>query len=490
LYELNGRIYDDLFCRVNIDNPVTVCSVNGPDNALIVGEGPNGDYAVRCAYLGNGAKLLGFTLTNGHTKIGATGRRGGGVFLSKGSFMSNCVICLNESYYHGAGVFLNGGGRVDDCIISGNSSDSYGGGAYLNYAGVVNKCNIAENSGSQGAGVHCEKGGTVSNSTVTGNVAQGSNGGGVYCNEGGTVDRCIISGNSASQGGGVYCRNSGTVNNSLIITNTASNVGGVYCYKGGTVNNCTITSNSAEYTTGGIRCNNGGEVRNSIIYFNNAPSDTNFTFSVSGVSLEYCCTTPDPTPIGTMIITNDPLFINVTGANYHLQPVSPCVNAGTNAYVVGNYDLDGLPRINDGTVDMGAYEFNTSAFIHISVDELDFGDVVLDETNELWLVIESHGGGTLNGDAENVIPPFELVSGSPYAIEPWSSTTVVFRFIPTALGSESNQVTLTGGGDTTVLLTGTGIPEPDLLLISCFILLFFVPHCRKYLHRQHTNSCQ
>jgi len=466
VYDLNGRTNDDLFCRVSIDKPVTVCSVNGPDNALILGAGPIGDYAVRCAYLFDGAKLYGFTLTNGYTKdSGNDGTKGGGAFLNKGSSMSNCVICVNEAAYRGAGIFLNGGGQVDDCTISGNSAYDNGGGAYLYYGGTINRCNVSGNSGRNGAGVHLEKGGTVSKSKISGNVAQGSNGGGLYCNEGGTVNRCIISGNSASQGGGVYCRNDGTVNNSLIITNTAGNVGGVYCYNGGTVNNCTITSNSAEYTTGGIRCNNGGEVRNSIIYFNNAPSDTNYTYSGSGVSFEYCSMTPDPGVVGTMVITNDPMFINVAGANYHLQPYSPCVNAGTNAYAVGDYDLDGLPRINDGTVDMGAYEFNTSSFIHVSVDALDFGDVILDDTNELWLAIENRGGGILNGEAMNVIPPFELVSGSPYAIEPWNFTTVVFRFMPTALGTESNQVTLTGGGDATVLLTGTGIPEPTFIWI-------------------------
>ncbi len=64
-------------------------------------------------------------------------------------------------------------------------------------------------------------------------------------------------------------------------------------------------------------------------------------------------------------ITNNPLFIadgigygtNLVPGNYRLQAGSPCVNAGTNLdWMTGACDLDGLPRILKGTVDMGAYE--------------------------------------------------------------------------------------------------------------------------------------
>jgi len=75
-----------------------------------------------------------------------------------------------------------------------------------------------------------------------------------------------------------------------------------------------------------------------------------------GGTLNFCCTTPMPTP-ETGNITNESRFVNLTAGNLRLQPGSPCIDAGTNAYVAGPTDLDGRPRIVGKTVDMGAYEF-------------------------------------------------------------------------------------------------------------------------------------
>lgn len=55
----------------------------------------------------------------------------------------------------------------------------------------------------------------------------------------------------------------------------------------------------------------------------------------------------------------DPLFINPSESDFHLQPCSPAINTGANAILDSldiTTDLDGKPRIRNGVVDMGPYE--------------------------------------------------------------------------------------------------------------------------------------
>ena len=80
------------------------------------------------------------------------------------------------------------------------------------------------------------------------------------------------------------------------------------------------------------------------------------------MKLNYCCTTPTSSfNIGG--ITNAPAFVNPAAGDFHLSASSPCINAGNNANASGTNDLDGNPRIVGGTVDIGAYEYQTPASV-------------------------------------------------------------------------------------------------------------------------------
>jgi hypothetical protein len=74
--------------------------------------------------------------------------------------------------------------------------------------------------------------------------------------------------------------------------------------------------------------------------------------------LSYSCSTPLPTD-GIANFTNAPLFVDYAGGNLRLQSNSPCINSGYNASAPAGLDLDGNPRIVGGTMDIGAYEFQS-----------------------------------------------------------------------------------------------------------------------------------
>jgi hypothetical protein len=118
-----------------------------------------------------------------------------------------------------------------------------------------------------------------------------------------------------------------------------------------TLYNCTLVGNSAKNQGGGAA---SCTLHNCIAYFNTASVDSNYDSSWS--TLNYCCTTPRP-PNGFGNISVPPQFVDYAGGNLRLQSNSPCINAGSNAYVTNSTDLDGNPRIVSGTVDIGAYEY-------------------------------------------------------------------------------------------------------------------------------------
>ena len=54
----------------------------------------------------------------------------------------------------------------------------------------------------------------------------------------------------------------------------------------------------------------------------------------------------------------DPLFADMVIEDFHLQPASPCVDSGNLAVVpLPATDIEGLPRVVNAVVDMGAYEY-------------------------------------------------------------------------------------------------------------------------------------
>ena len=191
---------------------------------------------------------------------------------------------------------------------------------------------------------------TVSNCVLVGNSAALDGGGSEF----GTFYNCVFSNNIAQGGGGAAI--DGRFYNCLFTGNSA--------YQGGAIanslvptilNNCTVYGNFATNRGGGLRILNAISATNSIVFGNICTNGSNYS---SGLTMNYCCTAPLPTT-GVGNIITDPLLVNPSLGDFHLQSTSPCINSGNNAGVTFTNDLDGNPRIVGSTVDIGAYEYQT-----------------------------------------------------------------------------------------------------------------------------------
>jgi hypothetical protein len=154
-------------------------------------------------------------------------------------------------------------------IISGNTSTDVAcgcAGGLVNHGHAIfdmDASTIDGNNADTGAGLSNFGIGTITNSTISNNVATGFGGGGILNAGKLTVDGSTISGNSADVGGGV---NNGegtlTISNSDITGNDGDGGGGVVQFGPGltTVVDSTISGNTAATGGAGVRLNQGGTV--------------------------------------------------------------------------------------------------------------------------------------------------------------------------------------------------------------------------------------
>ncbi len=349
---------------------------------------------------GGGAKIIydgtmvDCVISGNHVNI-----NGGGVTLMDSSRISNCVIVANQAGLGGGGINIQNihdAGATNimtDCIVSNNTAGGVGGGIYQFSVlpCLIQRSRIVNNtSWDDGGGLYIRAGCTVDACVVSANTSDtgiaNSGAGGIHLQGGGVVLNSTIESNDTGLcaswgGGGIGCRQGGTVSNCVIQNNTSDGWGGgLHLYQGGRIAGCLIAGNTGNYNSGAvyannIALNNGGisactiatnvsgvyllstnPVINSIIYHNAGADVTASGAATNG--FHYCCM-PVLAVAGQNNITNAPLFVDAAAGNFRLQPLSPCINAGTNeAWMAGATDLDGRPRIDrlTGLADMGCYE--------------------------------------------------------------------------------------------------------------------------------------
>lgn len=292
--------------RVCVTRPMTIRSLSGPSRTHIVGTGPRGHTGVRCVYLGAGATLSGFTLTNGHSAQYGNSpfdNGGGAVFVRDDSTVSNCVLQTGSSSW-GGGAYLYQGGMLAQCVVSGFGAD-YGGGVYMYYGGGLKNCILDRNGAFMGGGL----------------LAEGS---------GASISGCLLSSNTAAYGGGAYSLGV-AFSNSTFAANAAEYGGGIFVHAGDRLDGCILYLNSASKSGPSIYYESGA-----------------WGFSHSFLS---------DSPIAA------PMFVDAPAGDYRLRYGSPCIDAG-NPLAVPCTDIDGKPRPSDGNwdgtnrFDIGAYEYD------------------------------------------------------------------------------------------------------------------------------------
>ncbi|MDO8684074.1 MAG: right-handed parallel beta-helix repeat-containing protein [Armatimonadota bacterium] len=185
------------------------------------------------------------------------------------------------------------------------------------------------NGGSAG-GVTCSYSSpAIVNNTIIGNVGPG-----VDCNRATPAIRNnLILGNT---GDGVNCLySSSAICNNTILGNISSGIKA--SYSSPTIYNNIIVNNS-KYGVNKMSGTGSPVLKNNCVYNN---LDNNY-FGISA---------------GLNDIQQDPQFVDVGYGNLHIQPTSPCFNAGYgSAVVAGDLDMDGQNRIQGAQVDIGADE--------------------------------------------------------------------------------------------------------------------------------------
>ena len=358
--------------------------------------------------------------------------RGGGIRLVSGASPLIIRCAIRENYADGGGGIWGGSPRIEKCFFQGNFvagvPASLAGGGAIAAGAVVIDCEFRQNGGGH-------SGGAIIGATVVQRCRffqNGAENGGACFGVGLLID-CLFEGNAALYGGALD--NCGTAINCLIRRNNADSGGAIYNIS--KLVNCVLIGNHT-YTTGAIRApsaqivncivvgntktvtnQNGAGVaiasviRNSIVWDNGAKGSQSESTQVIGVppsaTQNSCIQGWTGSLGGTGNHGNDPRFIDADGPdnvygteddNPRLLANSPLINNGNDAALPADtfdldedgdtsemipVDLDWLPRIVGGTVDVGAFEFQGNP---CPADITGTGEV---NVNDLLAVINAWG---------------------------------------------------------------------------------------------------
>ncbi len=231
-----------------------------------------------------------------------------------------------------------------------------------------------------------------------------SYGGAIFCGSSGPkIDNCRITNNLGDMGGAIYSIGGyPIITNTLIANNTSlggtPRCGGVCInvYGAAELRNCTIVNNSP----GGLFAASwdGLSMTNTIVWGNEMyqiqtdQSDPTVTFcDVQGGFRGAGNRDADPGFLGPS--AGPGIEYDGSAANWALQSVSPCINAGTQVQDLPATDLAGALRIASAVIDLGAWE-NQSELPLLTISPsvtADAGFVPLNTSSSIHLDLTNTG---------------------------------------------------------------------------------------------------
>ena len=309
----------------NANLTVDKCLFTDNNATYVNDDGSTGNYYGGAIAVKSGAKITARSTT-------FTGNAGGGVVSFQTDLASTFDACVFQNNATSSLYAVTGDVSATNCEFSGAAT--YGLYAYQG-AITATDCVIKENASY-----------------------------GIYANQGViTATNCVVRDNSSS---GIYCAAAGTFNgtNCLVAGNSAYWGAGMEIYGTANLFNCTITGNVASYGGGGVDLDGNAvfTAYNTIIAGNTASTgvdvnkykDTARAYAYNTLS---SYTAWDSGSNNLTYNASKPLFTDATNGDYTLAQNSQAIDKGDNSCVETTVDLANKTRKVNGTVDLGAYEY-------------------------------------------------------------------------------------------------------------------------------------
>ncbi len=349
----------------------------------------NSDISSNTAKNGAGINTVRELYVNDSTIVGNTASdQGAGGILAKGSIEITGSSIGGNKAPDGAGIYLrdNASLKLSDSEVRTNNADQDGGGiyAYKNNEIIINNTEISDNHARfEGGGLYGDymilsvADSIIFSNTTTGSYGVG--GGGIYSYRNNRINlkNTTISNNrTAGSGGAIYVHNNSSI--SLLNVTLSGNSSGIYGRydTNWTLENSIIANNSYYDCSFSYSSNNISLARNNILSFSGPSACGIYHGTTSSVITDNIIADPQvdiPKDNGCYKkIGRDKTACVKTQA---LVSSSPAIDAGDNSAVTAVlYDQrgQGYDRIDNGTVDIGAFE---TQLFNINITQTDGGTI-------------------------------------------------------------------------------------------------------------------